>query len=120
MTAFLLVIPWLAVRHVVPALAGGDGAVRAAHTAFGEKDGAARAVYDLLTVAVILVPLILTVRAKGVLLTMGTTLYAAASRSRGRQPGTSAARVLTASLTAGSSASRATRCTSPTCSCFSA
>lgn len=76
MSSFLLVIPWLAVRHVVPVLAGGDGAVRAAHTAFDEKNGTARAVYDLLTVAVILVPLILTVRAKGVLLAMGTTLYA--------------------------------------------
>ena len=31
MSAFLLVIPWLAVRHAVPALAGGDGAARAAH-----------------------------------------------------------------------------------------
>ena len=76
MSVFLLVVPWLAVRHVVPALAGGDGSARAAHVAFGEKDGAARAVYDLLTVAVILVPFILTVRAEDALFTIGVALYA--------------------------------------------
>ena len=76
MSAFLLVVPWLAVRHVVPALAGGDGAARAAHVAFGEKDGTARAVYSLLTLAVVLAPLALTVRAQGPLLAAGGALYA--------------------------------------------
>lgn len=65
MTAFLLVVPWLAVRHVVPALAGGDGAARAAHVAFGEGDGAARVAYGLLTAAAVLLPLALAVRAEG-------------------------------------------------------
>lgn len=63
MSAFLLVLPWLAVRRVAPALAGGNGSVRTAHVAFGEKDGTARISYDLLTAAVILLPLALTVRA---------------------------------------------------------
>lgn len=76
MSAFLIVLPWLAVRHVVTALAGGDGAVRAAHVAFGEKDGAARISHNLLTAAVILLPLALTVRAEGALLAVGATLYA--------------------------------------------
>lgn len=76
MSVFLLVIPWLAVRHIMPALAGGDGAARAAHVAFGKKDGAARVSYDLLTVAVVLLPLALTVRAEGMLLAAGTSLYA--------------------------------------------
>lgn len=76
MTAFLLVIPWLAVRHVVPVLARGDGAARATHVAFGEADGAARAAYNLLTVAVVLLPLALTVRTGGKLLWEGTALYA--------------------------------------------
>ena len=76
MNAFPLVIPWFTVRHVVPALAGGDGLTRAAHTAFGEKDGAARVAYNLLTVAVILVPLALTVRAEGAMLAAGASLYA--------------------------------------------
>ena len=77
MSAFPLVIPWLAVRHVAPALAGGDGSVRAAHDAFGEKNGAARISYNLLTAAVILLPLVLTVRAEGALLAAGAALYAA-------------------------------------------
>lgn len=76
MSAFPLVVPWLAVRHVVPALAGGDGAARAAHTAFAEKDVAARIAYDLLTAAVVLLTLALTVRAEGALLAVGAALYA--------------------------------------------
>lgn len=76
MSAFPLVIPWLAVRHVAPALAGGDGAARAAHTAFAEKDVAARIAYDLLTAAVVLLTLALTVRAEGALLAAGAALYA--------------------------------------------
>lgn len=76
MSAFLLVIPWLAVRHAVPALAGGDGAERATHVAFDGADRAARAAYNLLTVAVVLMPLALTVRAGGALLVAGTALYA--------------------------------------------
>ena len=76
MSAFLLVIPWLAVRHAVPALAGGDGAARAAHVAFGEGARAARAAYGLLTVAAVLVPLALAVRAEGELLWAGAALYA--------------------------------------------
>lgn len=74
MTAFLLVVPWLAVRHVVPALAGGDGAARAAHVAFGEGDGAARVAYGLLTAAAVLLPLALAVRAEGALLWAGAVL----------------------------------------------
>ena len=77
MSALPLVVPWLAVRHVAPALAGGDGSVRAAHDAFGEKNGAARISYNLLTAAVILLPLVLTVRAEGALLAAGAALYAA-------------------------------------------
>ena len=77
MSAFLLVLPWLAARHVAPALAGGNGSVRAAHVAFGEKDGTARISYNLLTAAVILLPLALTVRAQGALLAAGAALYAA-------------------------------------------
>lgn len=77
MSAFLLVIPWLAVRHVVPAFAGGDGAARAAHTTFGEKDGTARISYNLLTAVIILLPLALTVRAQGALLAAGAAPYAA-------------------------------------------
>ena len=76
MNAFPLVVSWLAVRHIVAALAGGDGAARAAHTAFGKKDGAARIAYDLLTVAVVMLPLALTVRAEGALLAAGAVLYA--------------------------------------------
>ena len=76
MSAFLLLIPWLAVRHVVPVLAGDDGSARAAHVAFGEKEGAVRAAYDLLTLAVVLLPLALTVRAEGILLAAGALLYA--------------------------------------------
>lgn len=76
MSAFPLVVPWLAVRHVVPALVGGDGEERAAHTAFAEKDGAPRVAYDLLTVSVVLLPLALTVRAQGALLAAGAALYA--------------------------------------------
>ena len=76
MSALPLVVPWLAVRHVAPALAGGDGSVRAAHDAFGEKNGAARISYNLLTTAVILLPLALTVHAEGALLAVGATLYA--------------------------------------------
>lgn len=76
MTAFLLVVPWLAVRHIVPALAGGDGAARAAHVAFGEGDGAARVAYGLLTAAAVLLPLALAVRAEGALLWAGAVLYA--------------------------------------------
>ena len=76
MNAFPLVVSWLAVRHIVPALAGGDGAAQAAHTAFGKKDGAARIAYDLLTVAVVMLPLVLTVRAEGALLAAGAVLYA--------------------------------------------
>lgn len=68
MSAFLLVIPWLAVRHIVPALVGGDGSARAAHVAYGEKDGAARTAYNLLSVAVVLLPLVLMIRAESVLL----------------------------------------------------
>lgn len=75
MSAFLLVIPWLAVRHIVPALAEDDGAARAAHVAFGEKDGMVRAVYNLLSVAVVLLPLVLTIRAEGALLAGGAVLY---------------------------------------------
>lgn len=76
MNAFLLVIPWLAVRHVVPVLHRGDGAARAAHVAFGEADGAALVAYDLPTVAVVLLPLALTVRAEDALLWAGVVLYA--------------------------------------------
>ena len=76
MSAFPLVIPWLAVRHSVPALAGDDGTARAAHVAFGEKDGTARISYNLLTAVVILLPLALAVRAQGALLAAGAALYA--------------------------------------------
>lgn len=76
MSALSLVVPWLAVRHIVPALAGGDGAARAAHTAFGKKEDTARIAYDLLTVAVVMLPLALKVRAEGALLAAGAVLYA--------------------------------------------
>lgn len=76
MSAFLLVVPWLLVRHAIPLLSGGDGSSRAAHVALGEKDAAARAAYDLLTLAVVLLPLTLSVRAEGATLWAGAGLYA--------------------------------------------
>lgn len=77
MSAVLLVVPWLAVRYLLPALAGGDGSRRAAHVAFGERDWTARAAYNLLTVAVVLIPAALSIRATGAPLWAGIALYAA-------------------------------------------
>lgn len=84
MNAFLLIIPMLVVRYAVPTLVGtqSDAGQRMAHVALPAAEGltrerVSRVAYELFTLAVVLVPLALTVRAQGVLLWVGATLYLA-------------------------------------------